>query len=221
MRAFDEREWMTLATGFEVAALCLLVPTRELASALVTGELREAVDEVVRALGMPASVSEAAAELAEYESQDPEVVFHRLRQEHTRLFVGERGPLIVPYVGTWATMRKGGEGLLFVGKESMAIERTMHRCGVGKKLERGQSNDPLDSAGTVCEFLKYLCLVNARAIEVPHGAEVAPDEFERFVQAHCADYAEWFSEEVRKLSDEPLYAMAALLLRELVQQKDC
>ncbi|MEG0758376.1 MAG: molecular chaperone TorD family protein, partial [Raoultibacter sp.] len=150
-----------------------------------------------------------------YRGQDELETYHSLRKEHTHLFVGERESPVTPYVGVWAAQQRGQNGLLFVGKESLEIERFMSRCGVTKNLAAGQVNDPMDHVGTICEFMKYLCLANARAIQIPEHVVIEEEDFEVFAQKYFSPYALWCSDQIARLARCSFYAAAAILLRSL------
>ena len=204
--------WMACATLFELLSLGLLTPERPLAEAACEGELASACAETLKALGCDAAAAVVNEQLMVYTGESEDAVFHQILREHTRLFVGTRVPPITPYAGVRAAQSRGQRGLLFVGPESMAIERFMKRCGVAKDLAAGQSNDPVDHVGTMCEFLKFLCLVNARAVAPVEGAHVEADDFDRFMAERFAPYATWCAGRIRELSAVPFYlAMADML----------
>lgn len=205
--------WMHRATAYELLSLAFLLPTREVAEALVAGEFAAACDETFNALGLDDGVvAEAVCMMRECEGSDAEEVFRALRREHTRLYIGEKFPPVTPYVGVWAAQQRGQQGLLFVGRETMDIERFMLRCGVAKNLAAGQTNDPVDHIGTVCEFLKFLCLVNARALQAPENASIEEGDFEKFIADHLVDYARWCSEQTVELTRLSFFRAAAMLL---------
>lgn len=209
--------WMYRATAYELLSLAFLLPTREVAEALVAGEFAAACDEAFKVLGVDGEVvNEAVRMMREHEGGDAEEAFRSLRREHTRLFIGEKFPPITPYAGVWAAQQRGQQGLLFVGRETMDVERFMLRCGVAKNLAAGQANDPVDHVGTICEFLKFLCLVNAKAVQEPEGASIEDGDFEKFVADHFADYARWCSEQTAELTRLPFFRAAAMLLSETV-----
>lgn len=205
--------WMHRAAAFELLSLAFLPPSREVAEALVAGEFADACSEALGGLGIDApSRSETLGPLSEYERRDADAVYHELRCEHMHLFVGEREAAVTPYVGVWAAQQRGQQGLLFVGKESVAIEHFMRDHGAVKNLAAGQSNDPMDHVGTICEFLKYLCLVNAKAVQAPEGIVVAENDYDEFVQCHFIDYVIWCSSRVHELARIPFYESMALML---------
>lgn len=207
------QRWMNRATLFELLSLGLLKPERPLAEALHDGAYREACEEVLEnlSLGGDASVSEY---LTGYEGADADKTYHEILREYTRLFVGEREPLVTPFAGVRAAQAHGQRGLLFVGPESMAIERFMRRAGVAKNLAAGQSNDPVDHVGTMCEFAKFLCLVEARAVAPAEGAVVEEGDFDRFMADHFAPYALWCATRLRELSSVSFYRAIADMLNE-------
>ncbi len=202
--------WLAKAAAFELMSMGLLVPTPTLAEALSSGEYPEAFFEALYICDI--NGDGAWTDLACYKNAETDNLFHELRREHTRLFTKAPEPLIIPYVGVWADREQGNQGLLFVGKDSIEIEHFMRRCGVAKDLSLGQTNDPVDHIGTVCEFLKYLCLVNARAIKVADSADVRVDDYEEFHANHFAPYALWCSSQINALSSSPYYQFVADIL---------
>lgn len=210
----NEQTWLNRAALYELLALGFLRPEPTTAEALASGELAEAADEVLAALGAAADVRAAVAgELAPCNGADADDIYHEILRDYTRLFVGEREPAVTPYAGVRAAQERGQAGLLFVGRESMAIERFMRTRGAKKDLSAGQSNDPVDHVGTVCEFLKYLCLVNARAVKPAAGAQVAEADFALFWRDLWGFYPSWCADEVERLASTGFYRAMALLLR--------
>ena len=57
-----------------------------------------------------------------YVGADEEVLFHRLRTEATRLFVGAPNPVASPYEGVWRAEDDGVQPLLFVNPHSMDVD---------------------------------------------------------------------------------------------------
>lgn len=212
----DERTavpWMARATWFELLSLGFLKPERMVAEALCSGECAAACRDAGAALGVSEDAGDAIVrELLGYEGADADETYHQILREYTRLFVGEREPLVTPFAGVRAAQARGQRGLLFVGPESMAIERFMKRCGVAKDVAAGQSNDPVDHIGTLCEFCKFLCLVNARAVAPAEGAVVEVGDFDAFMADHFAPYATWCAAQIRELSSVPFYRSLAEML---------
>lgn len=214
--------WMALSTAYELLSLGLLVPSKETAQALVSGEFSEACSEICSSLGVDHSQAEMLLNtLHEFIGRDCEEVFSEIRREYTRLFVGEKKPPITPYIGLWETEKEGVEGLLFVSQGSIEIEHFMRDRGVAKDLAAGQTNDPVDHIGTVCEFLQYLCLVNARAVKTPDGFEVEPDDYRNFLADYFAPYAYWLIRQISTTSRSSFYKAMALLLDFALSTTSC
>lgn len=209
--------WINRAAAWELLALAFLLPTRETAEVLVAGEYAAACDEVFGALGCnEEEVAKAVELLVSYEGADADASFHELRHEHTHLFIGEKFPPATPFLGVRAAEKRGQQGMLFVGRESIDVEHFMLRCGVAKDLAAGHVNDPVDHIGTVCEFLKFLCLVNARAVVAPPNAEIADGDYDLFVSKHIAEYAEWMVGRLAEIARTPFHQAAGILLAQAV-----
>ncbi|MDR1422257.1 MAG: molecular chaperone TorD family protein, partial [Coriobacteriales bacterium] len=152
-----KQEWMNRAALYELLAHAFLGTSHELVRAIISGEYSEAVVELGTANELDAvGVALCADELAVYQGRNADELFHELRIEHTRLFVGAPRPAVSPYAGIWWAHRADVKPLLFVNTESMAVERFYRSCGVGQPAN---SNEPLDHIGSELEFLQYLCLV--------------------------------------------------------------
>lgn len=211
MDKIDGEQGMVRAAAFELLSLMFLLPDAKLAEALASGEFAAACDEVAAALVEPSDqVADVSSGMfSGYAGREAEGVLHEVRAEYTRLFVGEKLPAITPFVGVWAAQQQGQDALLFVSKQSLEIERLMHRCGVAKDIAGGQSNDPLDHFGTMCEFAKYLDLVAAGAVSVPEGFEVTAQDAETFMEEHFRPYASWLVGALREHARRPFYEDAA------------
>ncbi len=211
MDKIEAEQSMVRATAFELLSLMFLLPDGKLAEALASGEFGAACNEVSTALmEQSGCFAEGLPELFScYAGRNADEVLHEVRAEYTRLFVGEKLPIITPFAGIWAAQQQGQDGLLFVSKQSLEIERFMHCCGVAKDLPSGQANDPLDHFGTMCEFAKYLQLVCAGAVAVPEGFEVADDDFSRFMTEYFRPYATWLVDTLREQARRPFYEDAA------------
>lgn len=204
-------KWLEKAALYEILALAFLFTKQELADALVSGEYVEALVEIIEANGLDDAVDIATTEaLSSYKGIDQKEVFHELRREYTRLFVGSPKTLVSPYAGVWYAEEIGVEPLLFVNKESMAIERFMRSCGVGQPEG---TNEPLDHIGTELEFLQYLCLLRAESVQVPENREVPEDAYEKFYTAHFSSFSKKFAVKIIAESRIPFFrAMAQVLL---------
>lgn len=185
------QEQVNRAALYELLAHAFLFTTRELAEALASGEYADALAEIGAANGLDAAVlTTAADELAPYKGAETDGLFHELRTEYTRLFVGAPEPLVSPFAGVWWAREAGVEPLLFVNKESMAVERFMRSCGIGQP--KG-TNEPLDHMGSELEFLQYLCLVSADALKPSDAVTIPEDALEDFCRTHFDVWSKQFA----------------------------
>lgn len=209
----DTERWVNKAALCELLATSFAFTSEEAVAALVAGDYAEALKEIGSLNGMEGSfLDKQASALAEYVGRDEPDVLHRLRKEHTRLFVGGAKPLIIPYAGVWDARENGRPELLMVNAESMAIERFMRRCGIGQPAG---TNEPLDHIASLLEFLYYLCLVKAEAVQPPSHADVRDEDYNLFFDAHVAAFARALGASVEEASREPFFTCAARALLQL------
>ncbi|OUO90839.1 molecular chaperone TorD [Gordonibacter sp. An230] len=203
------RDWQVVATAWELAALSFRYPGAELAGAVASGEWAEAAREVAAALG-----------LALPEGFGSELSAEGLRPEATRLFVGAPEPAVSPYEGVWRASDDGVQALLFVNPHSMAVERFMKSCGLGRPEG---TNEPLDHVATECELLERLAL-RAAGAEPPEGAPAddglpggSPEAaHDAFLAEHALAWMPRFAEAVAAKTRIPFYRDAAAFLGALV-----
>ena len=203
------RDWQVVAAAWELAAFSFRYPGAELADAVESGEWADAAHEIAGALG-----------LALPEGFGFALVADGLRHEATRLFVGAPEPACSPYEGVWRAADDGVQPLLFVNPHSMAVERFMRECGLGRPEG---TNEPLDHVSAECELLSFLAL---RAAGVS-AAESSPDDeglpggsaaaaYDAFLEMHARAWMPSFAEAVAAESRHPFYRSAGTYLGTLV-----
>jgi TorA maturation chaperone TorD len=214
-----QQPWINKAALFEVAALAFLPTQQELAEALASGEYAEALAEIAEANGLVGAEGRPLMEdlegLAAYEGAEVDALFHELRIEHTHLFVGAPKPFVSPFAGVWFAEEQGVEPLLFVNKESMAVERFLRSCGIGQPEG---TNEPLDHIGSELEFLQYLCLLRAEAVVPAEGVEIPEDTYERFYHEHFISFAHKFAAATIRESRMPFFAVMARVIAALPRE---
>lgn len=211
-KLMDSGKLIIQASLFEILALALLYPTDVLVDALTSGEYAEALAEITGELDMHSTELAAALdELTVYAGRDSEEVLHELRAEHTRLFIGAPEPVVSPFAGVWQAKRDGVQPLLFVNKESMAVERFMRSCGVGQP---DGTNEPLDHIGSELEFLQYLALIKAEAAVPPADVEIAADAYGQFYATHFVTWVPEFADAIIEESENAFFlAIAQVIAR--------
>jgi TorA maturation chaperone TorD len=208
-----EKTWESKAAIYELLAKSFLFIEREVVEALVSGEYNEALIELSEINGLSVSPADGGIDgLSRYLDLDADEVLHALRREYTRLYIGVRDPLIFPFAGAWDSVKRGKKPLLFVGKESMAIERFMRKCGI---VQPEGTNEPLDHIGSMLEFLQHLCLLEAGLLRQPEGIEPPVDAYEEFYEKHFIGFAKEFADKTIELSGEEFYVVAARTLSAL------
>lgn len=207
-----EKTWEGRAALYELLAKTFLLTEREVVEALVSGDYGEALAELIAANDMQAGFEEAEDVLSRYRRKDENDVFHALRREYTRLYIGSGGPLVVPYAGTWDALGRGLEPLLFVSGGSMEVERFMRAFGIE---HAGNSNDPLDHIGSMLEFLMHLCMLKAGLVKSLESFESPEKAYGEFYEEHFIEFAHAFAEETIGKSKEGFFIVAARVLRAL------
>lgn len=207
-----QEQWINKAALYELLAKTYLYTTKEIAEALVSGEYAEALEEIVELNAIDVDSGALLDQLAAYKEQASEGVFHELRKEYTRLYIGQTDPLVTPFGGCWDAIEKGQKPLLFVGKESMAVERFMRKCGV---VQPEGTNEPLDHIASELEFMQFLCLVKAKVAVPAEGAEIEEESFEEFYTEHFRWFAQKFAEATLKECRAPFFNVGAQVLMAL------
>jgi TorA maturation chaperone TorD len=205
--------WLDMAQYMELLAVGLRLPTLEqLATPLSNGDFSTTLGELGAALGLPQPTLTAADEaLRGYAGRDPEPLFHTLRIEHTRLFVGAPTPAVSPYAGYYQAQRDGVKFLLFVNPRSMEIERYLRSFGIGQAEGK---NEPLDQISSMLEFLQYQALVLAGSVAPGPDAEtISADTFNHFATTYLANFLPDFCATLDTATQEPLYTTLSTLLR--------
>lgn len=212
--------WQVRATAWELLSVSFAYPTKELAAAVVSGEWEAAAREIVAALGLDVPES-VLGSVSKHEGVNEDELFHALRTEATRLFVGAPSPAVSPYEGVWRAEDDGVDPLLFVNPHSMAVERFLRQCGLGHPEG---TNEPLDHAGTECSLLEFLAGAEAGIMEMPDGKEPADlpggsaaAAYAEFLADHALAWLPRFAEKTAQEAREPLYCAAAALLAAMLR----
>lgn len=218
-------DWESKAVLFELLARVFAYADLDsTAQVLADGEFADALAESVERNGLGDELALSvrdllcayrASDVREGRSRDASVfereLFHRLRVEHTRLFVGSPHAVVSPYAGVWYAQEQGIDPLTFVNRESMAVERAMLAGGL---VRPAGTNEPLDHLATEFEFLNYLCLGCAGAF----GDESHPawfDTYRAFYADHVVSWCKRFAHAVLDATQEPLFVAGACIVRGL------
>lgn len=205
----DKQTWQVQATAWELLALSFRYPDAQLAEAVASGEWAEAAREITSALGVRMRQRDG-------DDVSSDELLRTLRPEATRLFVGAPDAACSPYEGVWRAKADGVQALLFVNPHSMAVERFMHSCGLGRPEG---TNEPLDHVATECELLEHLAL-RAAGAAAPEGVPADADlpggspeaAYETFLAEHAQQWMPAFAEALVAGTRVPFYRDAVHLL---------
>jgi len=249
--------YQLLATGF-------LHPDRELAAALADGSFAadaadtaemladalELDDAAVRPLlaasgalaavgfsGSEAATGEgSAAESGLQTEAETEALYHELAVEYARLFIGPPTPAVSPYETIHVDSEPDAPALLMVGPSARAVLAAYREAGVN--MAEG-TNEPPDHIATEFEFMHYLCVKEAAALQagsgVEAGAEASADgdaeaaidavdtdattwhqRQQTFIASHIAAWVPDFATMVESVSTHSFYPALASLARAFV-----
>lgn len=212
--------WQVRATAWELLSLSFAYPTHDVVAAVASGEWVDAAQEIANALGLELATTVFDG-LDAYVGADEEALFHRLRTEATRLFVGAPDPVVSPYEGVWRAEDDGVQPLLFVNPHSMEVERFMRQCSLGRPEG---TNEPLDHAGTECSLLEFLAGVEAGIMALPEGVDAASlpggsaeAAYAEFLEDHAQTWMPRFAAKTAEEAREPFYRAASALLTALLK----
>lgn len=208
----NNRLWICRAALFELLAVCLSLPEKELAESLSNGDF-SCTAEILRAnLGIcdPALEREEARVANHYRGENPGKVLHCLSTEYTRLFVGTASPLVPPYGSYWKMAKEGKEPILFLNQEAQEVESIMRAAGVGNPPGL---KEPLDHIVCELEFMQYVCLIKAGAENLREGVSIDENLYARFLDEHMREWVSDFSEALLTTTDQALFAYCAHLMK--------
>ncbi len=200
-------------------AFSLRYPTPDLAQTLISGEWDEAAREISSSLAavLPGEFGKALTEGAAGDELTADELFHVLRAEATRLFIGPPSPVVSPYEGIWRAEDDGVEGLTFINPHSMAVEQFMKSCALARPVD---TNEPLDHIATEFELLQMLAAWAAGAT-APIACDMLPGgsaraAFDQFFGEHLSTWASRFAVKVRIETRLPYYRSTAMFLEALL-----
>jgi putative dimethyl sulfoxide reductase chaperone len=193
----------------QILAIALQLPTRELAEGLFNGSLAEDVVSIYQELGFSdETVQEMQNKFAEIKTSKTtkEELFTELRQEYTRLFTHPKKSEIEIYETLFRHIPEEGEGKpsLFISPAALDAERCYKKAGLVRSKD---VNEPGDHMATEMEFMMFLFLEKAKALQEDNQEEVARREAEikEFSELHLQRWAQSFFEKMTTLSYSAFY----------------
>ncbi|AFM00389.1 MULTISPECIES: molecular chaperone [Desulfitobacterium] len=194
---------------YQLLAMWLQLPTREIAAGLLNGSLAEDVLAIFDELGFPAHLQKGLKSVfsqIQEESKSQEELFSDLRKEYTRLFTHPKQPQIHIYESLFLFNPEGDEARpsLFISPAALDAERCYKKAGVARAKE---VNEPGDHMATEMEFMMFLYLQKAKALQEGDRTEVERrgKEIQEFYEIHLQKWAKEFFARCSTLSEHPFF----------------
>jgi TorA maturation chaperone TorD len=196
---------------FQLLALSMHLPQKELVGGLLDGSVAEDVTALFRELGFDPKDTrniEKTFENISSNGESKEKLLYELRQEYTRLFTHPRNPVIRIYEALFRyKAEKQGDAppLLFISPAALDAERCYRKAGL--KMSKAVKESP-DHMGIEMEFMMYLYLQKAKAIQGNDQEELARrnEEIEEFERLHLKRWAKEFFSQCKTASTSKVYS---------------
>ncbi|MBE3120048.1 MAG: molecular chaperone TorD family protein, partial [Candidatus Atribacteria bacterium] len=195
---------------FQLLALAMHLPEKELAEGLVDGSILADVTALFRELGIKPrethSIENSMKEIKKGGESRQEML-SSLRKEYTRLFSHPKKPVIYIYETLFLFKPEKGSNdkpPLFISPAAMDAERCYKKAGLKMSKE---INEPGDHMATEMEFMMYLYQQKSNAIREDDREELARRnaEIEEFGQSHLKRWAKEFFRECKTTSESRFY----------------
>lgn len=213
MDELSMEERLPYAAFFELMGLSFSYPDRKFLDLIQSGEYKDAYLELAGLVGLDEeTVADMTATLDDMAQRDAEELFHELRIEYTRLFVGAPRPLVSLSEGVWLGHKRGDKVVLaMVNGSSMAVEKFMKSCGI---FPSKTNREPIDNIYTECEFMQYLLTKPS----FPEDFVRTPMEaYDYFLKEHMAKWVPGFAEQVQKTTEMAWFASLARAISAYVE----
>ncbi len=213
MNELSMEEKLPYAALFELMGLSFSFPDRKFLDLVQSGEYKEAYLELAALVGLDdAVVSDMTATLDGMAARDSEELFHELRVEYTRLFIGTPKPAVSMSEGVWSANKRGDKVVLAViNGTTISVEKFMKSCGI---FPSKTNREPIDNIYTECEFMQYLLTKPA----FPEDFVRTPEEAYRdFLGEHMAKWVPGFAEQVQETTEVAWFGSLARTMGSYVE----
>ncbi|MBS3975236.1 MAG: molecular chaperone TorD family protein [Syntrophomonadaceae bacterium] len=194
---------------YQILSISLWLPTEQLTAGLLDGSLAEDVCSIMGELKFSEEEIEKFKDKLNLQGKSisEEELLIDLRQEYTRLFNHPNEPQVDIYETLFLHDPEEGEKAkpaLFISPAALDVERIYRKAGL---LRSGEVNEPSDHMATEMEFMMYLYLQKARALQENNTEEVArrEDEIQEFNEVHLKKWARDFFDLCTSSSNHTVY----------------
>lgn len=196
---------------FQLLALSMHLPQKDLVVGLLEGGIADDVTALFRELGFDPEDTrnlEKTFENIRSNGESKENLLSELRQEYTRLFTHPKKTVIPIYEALFRYIYEeqgGARPLLFVSPAALDAERCYKKAGLKMSKAVNESGDHM---GTEMEFMMYLYLQKAKAIQENDQEELARrnEEIEEFERLHLKRWAKEFFSQCKTASKSKFYS---------------
>ncbi|MEA5025599.1 Chaperone protein TorD [bioreactor metagenome] len=194
---------------YQILAMSLHLPNTEIAQGLLAGSMAEDIIAIFQELGFSDEATKKIETvlLAIQNSQSlTEELLSDLRQEYTRLFTHPKKPEIEIYETLFLYNPEESriKPALFISPAAMHAEHCYEKAGLVPSKE---VNEPGDHMATEMEFMMFLHLEKAKALQADNQEELARREAEiqEFETLHLQKWAHSFFEKMASISHSDFY----------------
>ncbi|UWG96696.1 molecular chaperone TorD family protein [Dehalobacter sp. DCM] len=206
------REALAASDLYQLLAMFFRLPSEELAMGLLDGSLADDVAAIFRELGFKDSELQNIADrlaTCQKSSADLKTLVTEMRQEYTRLFYHPKRPVLDIYETMFLYRpeeKSQAKPSLFISPAALDAERCYKKAGLQKSA---QVNEPGDHLATEMEFMMYLYLKQATALQANDQEELARRtvEIQEFHHVHLQKWAVSFFEHCGSLTHSTVYRL--------------
>lgn len=199
---------LALSDMYQLLSIFFHFPTEELSEGLLNGTLAEDVLNILQELDInDEKIREISAKLGALPGDlvNKKEFLSEIRQEYTRLFTHPKQPIIDIYETLFVESNGARNGTtLFISPAALDAERCYKNAGL--VLSKG-NQEPADHMATEMEFMMYLYLKKAQALQEDNHEELKRrnEEIGEFVEAHLQKWAKQFFHDCTELSTSNFY----------------
>ncbi|KTE92433.1 dehydrogenase [Desulfitobacterium hafniense] len=205
----DIQKSIAASDMYQLLAIALQLPTQELAEGVLSGSLAEDVLSIYQELGFSnETIEKTGTKFAEIKNSNitKEELLTELRQEYTRLFTHPKKSEIEIYETLFRYVPEEGEGKpsLFISPAALDAERCYKKADLVRAKE---VNEPGDHMATEMEFMMFLYLEKAKALQEDNQEQVArrAAQIKEFNELHLQRWAKPFFEKMTAVSHSTFY----------------
>ncbi|MCM1566625.1 MAG: molecular chaperone TorD family protein [Dehalobacter sp. 4CP] len=203
------RRSLAASDMYQLLSMFFRLPTVEMATALLNGSLAEDVIAIYCELNFSIEeIQHIKTKFTTFQNDEKtkEELLTEIRQEYTRLFTNPKKPAMDIYETLFCFNPEKNEGSpsLFISPAALDAERCYKKAGL---MMTKEVNEPGDHMSTEMEFMMYLYLEKARALQENNQEKLdrREAEIQEFSEVHLKKWAKQFFNHCITLSNSEVY----------------